>query len=47
MIFNNQLITTNLLGTCYVSGNIIFNQNLLYTPVFNYVKQIDLANNHT
>ena len=29
------------------SGNIVFNQDLLYTPLFNNVKQIDLSNNHT
>lgn len=47
MIFNNQLTPTNLLGTCYVSGNIAFTQDLLYTPLFNVVKLIDLNNNHT
>lgn len=47
MIFNNHLTTTNLLGTSYVSSNILFVNDVLYTPLFNFVKVIDLINNRS
>lgn len=46
-MFNNQLQVDNLLSSCYLSGNIAFHGDILYSPVLNYVKQIDLLNNKT
>ena len=47
MIFNNEVSAQNLLSSHYQAGNILFDKDLLYSPVLNYVKQIDLANNRT
>ena len=46
-MFNNQLQAENLLSSSYLSGNILFHEDVLYSPVLNYVKQIDLINNKT
>lgn len=46
-MFNNQLKIDNLLSSSYLSGNILFHGDILYSPVLNYVKQIDLAENKT
>jgi len=46
-MFNNQLQVDNLLSSSYLSGNIAFHADILYSPVLNYVKQIDLLNNKT
>lgn len=37
----------NLLSSWYLSGNMVFYKDMLYSPVLNYIKQIDLANNKT
>lgn len=47
MFNNNQLHSQNLLSSSYLCGNILFHDNTLYSPVLNYVKCIDLANNKT
>lgn len=47
MIFNNQLHSQNLLSTSYVSANLLFHQDLLYSPLLNHVKLINLTHNHT
>ena len=47
MIFNNQLNNQNIISTFYVSANLLFNQDLLYSPLLNHVKLIDLSRNHT
>lgn len=44
-MFNNQLQASNLLNSSYLSGNVLFHKDSLYSPVLNYVKQIDLATN--
>lgn len=46
-MFNNHLQLDNLLSSSYLSGNILFHGDILYSPVLNYVKQIDLAENKT
>jgi hypothetical protein len=46
-MFNNQLQIDNLISSSYLSGNILFHEDTLYSPILNYVKQIDLANNKT
>ena len=45
MIFNNQLVTSNVIGSCYVGGNVLFHRDVLYSPILNYVKKIDLSSN--
>lgn len=47
MMFNNGVQPQNLLTSAYMSGNVLFHGDALYSPVLNYVKQIDLASNHT
>lgn len=46
-MFNNQMQADNLLSSSYLSGNILFHGDILYSPVLNYVKQINLATNKT
>lgn len=46
-MFNNEFTAENLLSSSYLSGNILFHGDILYSPVLNYIKQIDLANNKT
>lgn len=46
-IFNNTLSPTNLINSSYLSGNVVFHKDILYSPVLNYVKQIDLITNKT
>lgn len=46
-MFNNQYQAQNILSSSYLSGNILFQGDILYSPVLNYVKQIDLSNNKT
>lgn len=47
MIFNNQILKSNLLGSCYLSGTLAFAGDQLYSPVNNMVKRIDMSNNST
>lgn len=39
----------NIIGSFYSSGNIVFHphRNILYTPISNRIKQIDLEHNIT
>ena len=46
-MFNNRLEPTNLLNSSYLSGNVVFHKDTLYSPVLNYIKQIDLNTNKT
>ena len=47
MMFNNGMQAQNLLSSSYMCGNIAFDGDTVFSPVLNYVKQIDLKNNRT
>jgi hypothetical protein len=47
MIFNNQITITNHLESSYLSGNILFSGDTLYSPLNSVVKAIDLVRNQT
>jgi len=46
MIFNSHPNIQDVLETAYSNGNCLFAADLLYTPLANQVKRIDLKNNH-
>ena len=46
-MFNNGMQAQNLLSCSYMCANIAFDGDTLFSPVLNYVKQIDLKNNRT
>ena len=47
MIFNNHSTIANLFESSYSTGNCIFSGDVVYSPVSNCVKKIDLKNNKT
>lgn len=47
MIFNSHPTIANLLESSYSNGNCVFANDLIYAPISNSVKKIDLQHNKT
>jgi hypothetical protein len=47
MIFNSHPTIANLLESSYSTGNCLFSEDIIYSPVGNSVKKIDLRSNKT